>query len=214
MSKKHNNNKVYIVLSVCSILAVSITYNYFKNIQVKELRSMAKAQKKAKKTIVNNIAKSVDQSITKSSKRVARGIASVPKPALLSKYQNRKIVGHYDKDKDIPISNSVNKAWKDLATDRLEGMLKSEIELEIRPVESLVFVQHKMGRYVEHVKVVLKDKTGLSSAYDAYIDSQSGKIIRTWNRTKFEIKPTAFVQSRGNEFVAEPLNIQKPKTSL
>lgn len=212
MSNKNENKKIQIVLSITAILSVTFSYQYFKNIQINELQTMAKTQKNKPKT-----PKQIDQVVVSKqddeAKRPSRGIASVPTPSVLRKYQNRKVVGQLRKDKDVIIGNEISKDWKEKAYKRLNDMITDETKLEIRTVKPVVFIQHGMGKYAEHVKVVLQRKNGLRSAYDAYIDSQSGAIIRTWNRTKFEIKPTVYVQSHGNEFTGVPLNIQQDEDS-
>lgn len=197
MKKNKPINKLHLSLAVISILAVTFTYQYFKKIQIREFREIAKNEK--------NI-KSNSKDIKRMDKVQKRKIASIPKSSVITKFQNRQIVGSLNQQKDFPINNKVNKEWKKLAYNRLNKMTDKKIKIEIRPVAPILFVKHNMGRYVEHVKVILKKENGLRSAYDAYVDSQSGAIVRTWNRTKFEVKPKLRIQSQGNEFVGLPLN--------
>lgn len=202
MKKNSDNKKIQIFLSVIALLAVTFTYQYFKKIQHSELKDLAKSSKEKTST--------QDKSTIKNQ---ARTIASVQKSSLLAKIKDRKVVGFVSNDKDFPITNKINKEWKKLAYKKLNSLINSDIKLEITPVKSLVYVQYNMGTYVEHVKIVLRKSSGLKSAYDAYIDSQTGLILRTWNRTKFEIRPKAFLNAEGKEFVAVPLKTQS-KTSI
>ena len=204
MKKNSENKKIQLFLGVIGLLAVTFTYQYFKDVQHKEFKELAKANKEKKE-------KDVEQKETKIIP--TRGIASIPKASIITKFKDRTIVGSVTKKSDFPISNKVNKEWKKLAYKKLTAMIHPDVKLEIREVKPVLFVQHDIGTYVEHVKIILRKKTGLKSAYDAYVNSQSGAIIRTWNRTKFEIKPKPFLKAKGNEFVGTPLKIQ-PKTSL
>lgn len=204
MKKNSENKKIQIFLGVVGILAITFTYQYFKNVQQQEFREIAKADKEQKE-------KDIEQGETKVPP--TRGIASVPKASIITKFKDRTIVGSVTKNSDFPISNKVNKEWEKLAYKRLTAMIEPGVKLEIKKVKPVLFVQHDIGTYVEHVKIVLKKKNGLKSAYDAYINSQTGGVIRTWNRTKFEIRPKAFLKAQGNEFIGTPLKIQS-KTSI
>lgn len=200
--KKNNNKKLQAFLMITALVAISFSYQYFKNIQIEELHKMAQEDKKAQQA-------GPQRTVAKAT-QASRKIASTPSQSIITKIQNRKIVGQIHTDQDFPISNSISKDWKELAVKKLQNMIHDKTQLEIREVKPVIFVKHNIGKYAEHVKVILKKESGLTSSYDAYIDTQSGNIIRTWNRTKFEIKPKVSLQAQGNEFFTEPL---KKKTS-
>lgn len=198
---KKNKNRIKKFLGITTVLAVTFSYQYLKKIQHNEFREMAK---------INNakVIKSKNQKSLKTAP--SRNIASVATSSIITKFKNRQVVGLLGKEKkNFIINNKINKDWKKLALNRLNKMVGQNIKLEIQNVKPVLFIKHNMGKYAEHVKIILKKESGLKSAYDAYVDSQTGAIIRTWNRTKFEIKPKFLLKSHGNEFVSIPIKTKK-----
>lgn len=210
--RKQNNSKTpqYVIVAL-AIIAVTMTYQYFKNIQLEQRKkhSLSSTHKSKDRT------PAIPPTKTHKNKHITRKIASLKQQSsVIKKFQDRKIVGTFIPQKDFPISNKINKNWKKLALKKLNRYKPSNTKIEITPVKSAIFVKHNIGRYVEHVKIVLTKKSGLVSAYDAYVDSQSGSVIRTWNRTKIEFKPRTSVPSLGNEFYAHPLQKDSSRASL
>lgn len=208
MKKYNDNKKIQIFLSVVALLAVSFSYQYFDKVQTKEMKKVKSTAKIEKKIIKNQIHPTKEKA-----KKPSRKIASVPSSSVINKIQDRKIVGLSRIDKDFPITNSINKDWKTLAIKKLSHSIEDGTKIEIQLVKPALYVKHNIGRYVEHVKISFKKPSGLKSGYDAYIDSQTGHVVQTWNQTQFEIVPKYTLKSHGNEFIGVPLKKQ-PKTSL
>lgn len=205
MHRQNKNNTPQYVLVAFALVAVTVTYNYFKNIQL-EKRSKMQAATKAEEVL---------KEVRKEPQSPSRKVASIPtQTSVIKKYKDRKIVGTFKADKDFPITNKVNKEWKQLAFNKLNRYLKDDTKMTIEPVKSAIFVKHNIGRYVEHVKIIFKKENGLVSAYDAYIDSQSGNVIRTWNRTKIEYRDNYKFSSKGKGVFSLPLEKQEAKASL
>ena len=88
MKKNSENKKIQIFLGVVGILAVTFTYQYFKNVQHNEFIEMAKADKEQKEKDHGQEEKKVSPS---------RGIASVPPTSIITKFKDRTIVGSVTK---------------------------------------------------------------------------------------------------------------------
>ena len=202
--KDQKNNTPQYFLVAAALVAVTVSYNYFKNVQL-EYHSKQRVTKE----------RSEKQEIKKE-QTVGRKIASIPTGAapLLTKYQNRTIVGNFSRHKQLPLSNKINENWMQLALGKLDRYTQQDTKLKIEHVKPAIFVKHNIGRYVEHVKIILKKDNGLVSAYDAYIDSQSGNIIRTWNRTEIEFKPDFKLNAQGKGYIGLPIQKDDPKASL
>ncbi len=143
------------------------------------------------------------------SKGVSRAIASVKKVDVqipLIKEPVRKIIGR----KDLPFNvvNKIDKKWKDKAVSNLSRVWISDKEIEIEHKESAVFIKNGVAKNVEHVLVSLVHNDGNPSSFEAYIDSQTGKIIRSWNKTRYESRKPLKVDPTPIGFKALPIKKQ------
>jgi hypothetical protein len=84
------------------------------------------------------------------------------------------------------IDNEYNPEWKEELGKNLLRFLRPKT-LSVIKRENSALIKHK-GKYlmVEHVAIKLQSPEGQHYGYNAYVDSASGKIIRTWNRTIHE----------------------------
>jgi hypothetical protein len=196
---KKKNNKLLILSFSMIILTVTMTYQYFKNEQIKLTKHESKKDNERKKLHEAHDTKTIT---VKEPPKAERKVAAVM-PAQI--HHDRIVVGNIDAKNTFPIANQINKDWKKLATKRLQEFVPKSSTFSIEPVKSAVFVKHQIGRYVEHVIIEIKKPDGLVSSFDAYIDSQSGTIVQTWNRTKFEIRPDYQLEATGLDFHSEPL---------
>lgn len=203
MHKQNKNNNPQYVLIAVALVAVTISYTYFKNVQLNHQQLVKQNTQFEKKQNHSKDAKQ-NKDISPEPKR---SIASIPNgSSVIKKYQNRKIVGSFNVKKDFPISNKIDINWKKKAVKKLTSFLSDDTKLKVELVKPAIFVKHNIGRYVEHVKIILRKDSGLVSAYEAYVDSQSGNVIRTWNRTKIERNPATKVSAEGKGVYSLPLN--------
>jgi hypothetical protein len=99
--------------------------------------------------------------------------------------------------------NRQNENWKKLAIDRLMYHQAVNTKIYIHAVESRVKVFQKkkapkksFGRYEEIAVVTIINAQGVRGDYKALIDSETGEIYKTWDRT-FEQKGIRPVKSVG-----------------
>lgn len=59
-------------------------------------------------------------------------------------------------------------------------------EVAIKKVASVVWVKNQGGMNAESVIITLKNKEGAESTFRALVDSATGRILETWDRTIFE----------------------------
>lgn len=122
------------------------------------------------------------------------------KPASVSLNLNNKTIkrryigSSIPKDK-IVLLNSESKDWRKKYKHNFLRMVKEDKvkDFKITLKESLIKVTRNSGRYIEHVIISYKKPNGDPFSFEAYIDSESGRVIQSWNQTRYEFKnPTVF----------------------
>ena len=105
------------------------------------------------------------------------------------KHQNRRIINLTNKElfwDEITFSNKVNPHWKDSLATNLLSMQKPDTKVFIKEELQLIKVSKGSARYLERVIITYLKESGMRSSFTAYVDSQTGKVIETWGRTRFE----------------------------
>ena len=84
------------------------------------------------------------------------------------------------------IDNEVSEQWKERLGKELMRFMRPQTKSFIRREKSAI-IKHK-GKYlnVEMVSIKLKSPEGRHFGYNAYVNSETGKVIQTWNRTIHE----------------------------
>lgn len=59
-------------------------------------------------------------------------------------------------------------------------------ELKITPLESLIWVHEGKSLNVETAKISFKAPDGREISFKAMVDSQTGKILQTWDQPVFD----------------------------
>ena len=204
--KENKNILIYSVVS-CFVLALILLIDY-----KSETNSLTESQgvKKSKESTKKYPHKFED-------KKISRKIASLPpisKKVSTKDSQDeikRKIVG--SGNKDIKAVNIINNDWKSLAYKKLNFTWgnKAGREIDIEEIKPVIYVKHGVAKNVEHVKIKLTDEKGKRSNYEAYIDSETGSILHTWNRTRYEYKKKFYFNATGKEFNSNPLKYENSK---
>ncbi len=128
-----------------------------------------------------------------------RSISSVKSFSIDSNnFNNREIVGENlgkISSKKLPLINYVSSQWVNKLTWQLIRSQVSGINVMVDHKKELILVRKGQGRYVEKVLVTYKNKEGKKiSSFNALVDSQTGTIIRSWNRTIHERKNRFFLE--------------------
>ncbi|GAB4013434.1 MAG: hypothetical protein Fur0010_10270 [Bdellovibrio sp.] len=113
-------------------------------------------------------------------------------------YQGREIIGdHPDLHKRLAI-NSFNEKWKDLLSFELMKFQSPGTKVVIEEEKELVLIKRKETRLVQQVVITYLNEIGRQSSYRAFIDSENGAVIQTWDRIIHEdirAKPLTFTPS-------------------
>ncbi|MDC1175058.1 hypothetical protein OAT67_06670 [Bacteriovoracaceae bacterium] len=126
---------------------------------------------------------------SKKSKQQERNPSSFPQAAKnYETYKKREVIGTTHKDiLKLPKINQPTKEWKEhLAKSLLRGREHDEVSVFIKKEKSFIRAERNGARYIEQVVVNIKKTDHGSTGYRAYIDSETGKVLQTWDRSVHE----------------------------
>lgn len=134
--------------------------------------------------------------------QVNRKIASVP---TLSPIPKRSILGSVKNLSDIHIVNMVSKDWKKKYINNFMRMsgAKEIKNFEVIQKKSILKVKNNIGKNLEHILVSFNKPNGQEFSFEALIDSQTGQLVRSWNKTHYEKEHPFLLNPAGKEFYQE-----------
>lgn len=91
-----------------------------------------------------------------------------------------------DEDTELQMHNAVNPEWKDnLGKNLIIGQAENTKVLIVEETP-VIEVRDGKGRYMEEVIITFLKENGQRSSYRAMVDSSSGEVLDTWDRTIHE----------------------------
>lgn len=84
---------------------------------------------------------------------------------------------------DVKVENVASNNWHDRVRDSFRKQAPSVKDITITVEQSYVLVQGTNAINVESVKIILTNQRGEESSFRALVDSQTGKVIETWDRS-------------------------------
>jgi hypothetical protein len=124
--------------------------------------------------------------------------------------EERVLIGDIQKrnyqDEDVPLEmeNKINPNWKDILGNELLRFQNNDSKVMIKEEFSIIRIQEDKGQYVEQVIVTYILKNGRINSYRALIDSETGSIIETWDKSVHEnLKPERADDNRGFRLPSE-----------
>lgn len=127
--------------------------------------------------------------------KVKRTIASVNPYQGFMVRNNRIIMGdlnkkYEDENSELQMANSVNPEWKDIMGNDLMRFQPTDTKLMVKEEVPVIQIVNGIGRYLEQVTVTYLQKDGNRSSFKALVDSETGSVVETWDRTIHEhIRP-------------------------
>lgn len=88
--------------------------------------------------------------------------------------------------------NQIDSKWEERLVSNLLAFQAPETKVIVQHVKSLLIVKKEGLRYAEEVIVSYQNEKQLTGGFTALVDSQSGKIIKTWNRMNWLIPSPPF----------------------
>lgn len=88
---------------------------------------------------------------------------------------------------DFETDNLPGEEWEDILTQNLEAQGGDSLqEIDIKKTESLILRRDNRKLAVESVVITLTRKDGVQSSFRALVDSETGKVLETWDRPVFD----------------------------
>lgn len=121
-------------------------------------------------------------------KSAGRAIASVnPFKGFLVR-NNRILMGEGgqkfdDENTELKMINTVSADWKESLGNGLMRFQPEDTKLMVKEEVSVIKVFGDKGRYLEQVTITYLKKFGNRSSFRALVDSETGAIVETWDRT-------------------------------
>lgn len=84
-------------------------------------------------------------------------------------------------------ANAPTKEWEALLTSSLKAQAGNTLkEIKIVKEKSLIWTRDEIPLHVQSVKVSMTNTQDVQSSFNALVDSQTGKILETWNQSIFD----------------------------
>jgi hypothetical protein len=88
-----------------------------------------------------------------------------------------------DENTELQMVNSINPEWKDIMGNDLMRFQPADTKLMVKEEVPVIKVVDGIGRYLEQVTVTYLQKDGNRSSFKALVDSETGVVVETWDRT-------------------------------
>ena len=180
------------------IVAVIIAYNKPHPTRINRIVASQKTwntfEKKAGDKIVQYITPSAELEKHHLDSNMDRKIASInpsTQSSIFSLREDRVLIGedfekYRDESIDLSMQNSVNPNWKELLGKDLLRFQKEDTKIIIKDELSLIKVKDSQGLYLEQVIITYLLKDGTQNSFHALVNSETGFVIDTWDRTIHE----------------------------
>lgn len=93
----------------------------------------------------------------------------------------RKMIGSSE-DVDFTPLNNVSEQWKPNLLKNLFSFQAKDTKVLVKHSNSYLMIKDNKGRYLEEIIVTYINSDGRVNGFTALVDSETGKIIRTWNK--------------------------------
>lgn len=171
--------------SVCILLTIGLIQLWNKTSPFsKEQKSITKVKKQGADTkVATSPSRKISSIRSKVSRPKIRKTPETPSP-------KREYVGSFSNLKNITFINKVDKNWKKKYKHNFQRMVKGQnfSNFKVKVKKSIVKVKGNIGRNLEHVIISYKKPNGQPFSFEALIDSESGHLVQTWNKTQYEFK--------------------------
>ncbi|MDO9181379.1 MAG: hypothetical protein Q7U04_03180 [Bacteriovorax sp.] len=106
--------------------------------------------------------------------------------------EGRVLIGDIQKknyqDEDVPLemTNKISPNWKEILGAELLRFHDKDAKVMIKDEFSIIRIQNGKGHYLEQIIVTYVLKDGANSSYRALVDSETGAVMETWDKTIYE----------------------------
>jgi len=122
----------------------------------------------------------------------------------IPKIFGRKILGNKKIAKNVKPINKYNPNWKNILEKYLLKFQNSQVGVNIKLNEALYMVKNNQGRFVEEVTINYSEKGEPVSSFRAYVDSESGEILSTFDKTTIQERRKPYPRLRPTGSIKNP----------
>lgn len=102
--------------------------------------------------------------------------------------KNRILTGeidqkYEDESTELTMTNNLNPGWKETMGNDLMRFQPEDTKLLVKEELPVIQIVDGKGRYLEQVIITYLTKDGGRSSFKALVDSDTGSIVETWDRT-------------------------------
>lgn len=124
-----------------------------------------------------------DQKYLPSPPKNQRGPSSLTAPKSAS-VRSKKLVGRKDAlEQELMLINDPRSDWQEIFVERMLNTQAPETKLFVQHKGQTLIVKGTQARAVEEVLVTFKKDDKSVSSYMAWVDSETGSLVRTWSQT-------------------------------
>lgn len=91
-----------------------------------------------------------------------------------------------DENTELRMVNSINPDWKEIMGQDLMRFQPADTKLMVKEEVPVIKIIEGQGRYLEQVTITYLQKDGNRSSFKALVDSDTGSVVETWDRTVHE----------------------------
>lgn len=109
---------------------------------------------------------------------------------------------YQDEQVELEMINKPNSNWKEILGNDLVRFQAANTKVLIKEEFPVIKIQHGKGLYCEQVIVTYLLNNGDQNSFRALVDSESGKIFETWDKSiheRFNTESTGFTLPTENE---------------
>jgi hypothetical protein len=193
--KKFNSKKFLFIIAPITGLAIFFWFSNNKTTTNSNQKTLVQTKKTYQKNSQN--LKPTKPIIKDKASGLGRTTASVP-----TKLQSRRVIGSKLPIEKLHLSNKVSSSWKEKYINNFQRMTKASniIDFKVKNQQSAIYVKRNYAINVEHVIVSYKTPGGVPFSFEAYINSETGQMVQSWNQTRLEIRRSIGLSSKGKGF--------------
>lgn len=88
----------------------------------------------------------------------------------------------------IKFENEINSKWKTFLGNELMRFQPPETKAFVLHQQGLIRIKNGKGKYIEEVIITFLTPTGKKNSFKAFVDSENGRVLKTWNKTIHQIR--------------------------
>ena len=175
-----------LTLFILLVSAIYKIHQYSSDQHLEEWHTYSKAKNDNKQVVFwDSTEKELKQARVPDKEDVKRKPSSLsPKVSKVKMLAGREITGEVEANtKHLKWTNSYHDDWKEKLGNSLLRFQEPDAKVMVKKNKSVVEIKKGKGRLMEHVTITYLLEGDETTSFNAWLDSETGEMIRTWNKT-------------------------------